>query len=922
MKTILIILLFVGVVYSQGNAPDRLVRQSELGYISVKSYGAVGDSLTDDTNAFQNAINAGDKIFIPEGVYTVDSLVLDSNTEITGVGNGSKLCLKAGGTVLFDITTDDAYLGLGLKDGIKISNLWLSGLAESAFAYANPIGTRVGIHLDNVNNVNIDNCKITGFTLGGIVGEATNGSVTYCFNNQVTRCNIQFNYYGIWLKEKLEYSFFSDNLIQYYNQGIKLIGGNNTFTNNQVLNGVTGMMLESGTNEAHGSFTGGSINHNSYASIWADSVRNGFNFTNVSLWYGHILLNYSRAIRIMNSTIITDTIIFSGGDCANSGFLNCLFNDTDVEITRDKSVDQSIMKNNNFYGTLAGIDDIQINDIDFVPAILDISGLPTMEYSKVDSSYTTVTSNDNINFGDKDFTIEWFGYIRTDSTFQNLVDKSAGSTGLGYKLSIDADNALQFEIVGSSSDLKWGTSPHLESGYYHFVATKQDTNMYFYINGDSTDELIRPLFTIAGYTPGGMIRYSSTSTSNAYDLRIGSLRNPSSWFFNGGMNLVRLYNFAATPTEAVSMFTEGQPSLSEVPYKYKWGSQDSLTSGTLEAGKTYIIDDWVTGDDFANVGGTNADSSIFIATGTLPTDWTNSSIVRKLGCVAEYRAENADSTYWYDNSTNGLDGTNNNVIQNPSVYTNAIDRIIAMPDTASITAGYVPKKQSDGTVLWQPDISTSGTGTFNPDGLTIDTTALGLARVLPAKVTKWDSVSYKQNLEATLTDIADGTIAENLVNTANPWADNEVANNLTIDDAGIASTIARDAEVTALLVAFADTFRVAVWSVGMGNTDLDTITTGSFGGIKIENNYTITEVSAYTNTGTITFNIEERAEVTPNTTGVDVITSDLVADTDQQETGTFSNAAIDINDWLVLTIVSITGDPTVFSVTVRGVKTN
>jgi len=36
-----------------------------------------------------------------------------------------------------------------------------------------------------------------------------------------------------------------------------------------------------------------------------------------------------------------------------------------------------------------------------------------------------------------------------------------------------------------------------------------------------------------------------------------------------------------------------------------------------------------------------------------------------------------------------------------------------------------------------------------------------------------------QPLEATLTDIADGTIAENLVNTANPWADSEVANDIT-----------------------------------------------------------------------------------------------------------------------------------------------
>jgi len=41
------------------------------------------------------------------------------------------------------------------------------------------------------------------------------------------------------------------------------------------------------------------------------------------------------------------------------------------------------------------------------------------------------------------------------------------------------------------------------------------------------------------------------------------------------------------------------------------------------------------------------------------------------------------------------------------------------------------------------------------------------------------SIVY-QPVEATLTDIADGTIAENLVNTANPWADNEVVDDITV----------------------------------------------------------------------------------------------------------------------------------------------
>jgi len=42
-----------------------------------------------------------------------------------------------------------------------------------------------------------------------------------------------------------------------------------------------------------------------------------------------------------------------------------------------------------------------------------------------------------------------------------------------------------------------------------------------------------------------------------------------------------------------------------------------------------------------------------------------------------------------------------------------------------------------------------------------------------------DISNVYQPLEATLTDIADGTINENLVNTANPWEDNEVSDTLT-----------------------------------------------------------------------------------------------------------------------------------------------
>ena len=57
-----------------------------------------------------------------------------------------------------------------------------------------------------------------------------------------------------------------------------------------------------------------------------------------------------------------------------------------------------------------------------------------------------------------------------------------------------------------------------------------------------------------------------------------------------------------------------------------------LTSGTLEIGKRYRMDNWISDDDFTNVGARwNEDGLIFKATGTTPTKWTNSSVIEELG---------------------------------------------------------------------------------------------------------------------------------------------------------------------------------------------------------------------------------------------------------------------------------------------------
>ena len=74
---------------------------------------------------------------------------------------------------------------------------------------------------------------------------------------------------------------------------------------------------------------------------------------------------------------------------------------------------------------------------------------------------------------------------------------------------------------------------------------------------------------------------------------------------------------------------------------------------------------------------------------------------------------------------------------------------------------------------------------------------------------------------------------------------------------------------------------------------------------------TITRVwcSTKTATSTVTMNLDERAEATPDTAGTDVLTSNLVCDTDSQVTTTFSNAGIAARVPVAWTIASVANAP-------------
>jgi len=149
----------------------------------------------------------------------------------------------------------------------------------------------------------------------------------------------------------------------------------------------------------------------------------------------------------------------------------------------------------------------------------------------------------------------------------------------------------------------------------------------------------------------------------------------------------------------------------------------------------------------------------------------------------------------------------------------------ALPTTSGVIDGYVPKKQTDGSVAWLAD--STGTGgdqevdivattpllvneTTNVDnalpGADGDVTFsmpaatnAAAGHMTAAQVTalegKQGTLTNEAGLYSALSDVTNftqpnivETITENWINTAYPWADDEVANNITIDLATVATT--------------------------------------------------------------------------------------------------------------------------------------
>ena len=279
------------------------------------------------------------------------------------------------------------------------------------------------------------------------------------------------------------------------------------------------------------------------------------------------------------------------------------------------------------------------------------------------SSVVTVADDDKLSFsnGVDDLPASFSAWVKIgDATNFYVASKNDGSAVREYTFGCNSSNKLSLYLWTDNSNyaaLQSSTAlTAYEGQWVHLAVTYEgagptrgnafasaQNGITLYVNGSPVDTT-----DISSGTYAGM-------SNTVRELWLG---RSSSSYAAGSIRDVKIFNRTLTADE-VAELARGN----DLGFVDEWGGA-TATSGTLTVGKRYRLRDWITGDDFTNVGAaSNADGVEFIATGTTPTTWSNSSVVESIGTLADFRAERYDTSTskLYDLSDNAFVGTGTSI---------------------------------------------------------------------------------------------------------------------------------------------------------------------------------------------------------------------------------------------------------------------
>lgn len=225
-------------------------------FLNVKSFGAIGNNIADDTQAFQDAINAaasgGRVLFVPSGTYKVGTIFLPDNgsqhyTIVGSSQSGAKIRNTTGDLFVSDLATNCNFVDLEIicSAGDVFSGWFVGCVFERLTILQNSTNKSILFHDGgNGNSHNLlentfRNCDLFGtlnHTVPLIYIRSSNGSVSLNhFEN--LRCTFSGDYF-FHLESTSSQSYCYSNIIENINfevtnnGNIRLRGCYNTIIRN------------------------------------------------------------------------------------------------------------------------------------------------------------------------------------------------------------------------------------------------------------------------------------------------------------------------------------------------------------------------------------------------------------------------------------------------------------------------------------------------------------------------------------------------------------------------------------------------------------------------------------------------------------------------------------------------------------------